>query len=51
LGGVASVYIGVMRVYPKMNDYLKDKKYTVVFSMEIYDFPGSKISYAFPIQK
>jgi hypothetical protein len=48
---MVSVYVGVMRVYPKMDAYIKDRKLATEYSMELYDFESKKILYAFPIKK
>lgn len=44
-----SIFIGVMRVYPQLTSYIKEKKYKEGPIMEIYDMPNKKIIYAAPI--
>jgi len=44
-----SVMIGVLRVYPKLSVYMKEKGYTGKEATEIYDMPNKKILYMFPI--
>lgn len=44
--GPVSVFIGVVKVYPAMNDYLKQHGYSEQGAvMEIYDTPNNKIVY------
>jgi DNA gyrase inhibitor GyrI len=44
--GKFSVVIGIMRVYPALNKFIKEHNITEEgFIMEIYDVPGKKIEY------
>lgn len=44
--GMMSVLVGIMKVYPAINKYLKDKGYGEDgFVMEIYDIPNKKVEY------
>ncbi|MFC1669835.1 GyrI-like domain-containing protein [Spirochaetota bacterium] len=43
-----SIFIGIMRVYPKLGEYLKDKKDMEPFIMELYDMPNKKIEFIAP---
>jgi len=47
-----SVFVGIMRVYPAINKYIKEKGYSEEGSiMEIYDVPKKKIIYRKQINK
>lgn len=43
--GVASILMGVLRVYPKLGAYLDEHKYKQTPVMEFYDQPNEKIVY------
>ena len=43
--GIPSIFLGVVKVYPKLAEYLAHKKYPPVPVMEIYDRPNEKIVY------
>ena len=43
--GKLSIFIGIFKVYPKLNVYLKAKNYPQTPVMEIYDSPHEKIRY------
>jgi hypothetical protein len=43
--GLPSIFLGVLKVYPKLSEYLAHKKYSPVPVMEIYDRPNEKIVY------
>lgn len=43
--GFVSIMLGVMRVYPKLSEYMQAHQYTMTPVMEIYDKPNSKILY------
>lgn len=50
--GKLSVIVGIMKVYPKMNKYIKEKGYSEEGAvMEIYDTPSKKIVYRKEITK
>lgn len=38
-----SVWGGIIKVYPKLNKYMKEKEYSEKEVMEIYDMPNKKI--------
>lgn len=40
-----SVIIGIFKVYPKLNNYIIEKKYAKTEIMEVYDIPNKKILY------
>ncbi len=44
-----SIIIGVFKVYPKLGDYLDEKKYADVPIMEIYDAYNTRIDYIVPV--
>jgi len=46
-----SIIAGIMRVYPKINEYVKEKAYQPKAIMEIYDIPNAKITYSMEIVK
>jgi hypothetical protein len=46
-----SIFIGMYRVYPRLDKYIKDKGYKMDYAFEVYDKPGKKILYTFPIRK
>jgi len=46
-----SIMLGVFKVYPKMNQYISNKGYTISSSIEIYDKENKKIYYEFEIIK
>ena len=48
---IASIIIGIRRVYPELKDYMKKNKYKNVPIMELYDKPNEKILYIAPIKK
>jgi hypothetical protein len=43
--GIPSIVLGVVKVYPKLSEYLAHKKYSPVPVMEVYDRPNEKIVY------
>ena len=43
--GIPSIFLSVVKVYPKLSEYLAHKKYPPVPVMEIYDRPNEKIVY------
>ncbi|MCF8067455.1 MAG: GyrI-like domain-containing protein [Desulfobacterales bacterium] len=43
--GKLSVFLGALKVYPKLTDYLSSNNLPMVPVMEIYDQPGKKIIY------
>ena len=43
--GTPSIFLGLVKVYPKLTEYLAEHKYPPVPIMEIYDTPGGKLSY------
>lgn len=47
--GIPSIFLGLVKVYPKLSEYLAHKKYPPVPVMEIYDRPNEKIVYAAPV--
>lgn len=47
--GIPSIFLGVLKVYPKLAEYLAQKKYPPVPVMEIYDRPNEKIVYVAPV--
>jgi hypothetical protein len=47
--GIPSIFLGVVKVYPKLAEYLAQKKYPPVPVMEIYDRPSKKIVYVAPV--
>lgn len=40
-----SIIMGIMKVYPEMNEYVSSKHYQFAEVMEIYDMPNKKITY------
>jgi len=44
-----SIFLGVMRVYPKLEEYITNKGYPFSPALEIYDLGRKKIIYSFPI--
>jgi hypothetical protein len=44
-----SIFMGAIRVYPKLGEYLKEKKYPGVPIMEIYDAHNTRIDYIVPV--
>ncbi|MCX5781121.1 MAG: GyrI-like domain-containing protein [Elusimicrobia bacterium] len=50
LKNILSIYIGVMKVYPVLSKYIKNKNYEGVPSMEIYDMAGKKIIYSMQVK-
>lgn len=45
-----SILIGIMRVYPKLNNYLVEQGYSSSPAMEIYDIENHQIVYLFEIR-
>ena len=45
-----SIFIGIMRVYPRLSKYMKDKGYAVGYGFEIYDRSRKQSTYAFLIK-
>lgn len=43
--GYLSIVIGVMKVYPKLNEYIQGHKYDQNPIMELYDLPNERIEY------
>ena len=43
--GTPSIFLGLVKVYPKLTEYLAQHKYPPVPIMELYDTPNEKISY------
>ncbi|MBT4484279.1 MAG: GyrI-like domain-containing protein [Candidatus Latescibacteria bacterium] len=43
--GKLSIIIGVLKVYPKLSSYIKEKQYAKTPIMELYDQPNEKIEY------
>lgn len=43
--GKLSVLVGIFKVYPKLNEYIKAKGYPQVPIMEVYDAPQKRIRY------
>ncbi len=41
--------LGPSRAYPKIGEYVEEKKYTTEYGMEIYDNAQKKITYCMPI--
>lgn len=48
---ILSIFIGIARVYPQLDSYIKEKKYKTGAIMEIYDKPNMKIIYVAPLNK
>lgn len=48
--GFMSVILGIKKVYPRINEYVKDKSYQGAPIMEIYDVPNKKIIYLMPVK-
>ncbi|TAL29410.1 MAG: hypothetical protein EPN93_21595 [Spirochaetes bacterium] len=46
--GVLSVFVGVIRVYPRLDEFIKEKRLRKGPVMEIFDIPGKKITYLVP---
>lgn len=44
-----SFFLGAMKVYPVLNEYISMKKYKETYAIEIYDMTAKKIIFAFPI--
>ena len=44
-----SVLFGILKSYPKLNEYQKNKGYKQTYSIEMYDVPNKKLIFAFPI--
>ncbi|MBN2160107.1 MAG: GyrI-like domain-containing protein [Spirochaetes bacterium] len=51
LRNTVSMFIGLMRVYPEMDRYIKEKGYSPGHSMEIYSLTDKKVTYIFPAVK
>ncbi len=47
--GKLSIIAGIMKAYPAIERYVKDKGYRQAPVMEIYDVPAKKIVYALPL--
>ncbi|MFH1714579.1 MAG: GyrI-like domain-containing protein [Elusimicrobiota bacterium] len=47
---MASIIIGIMKVYPKLQIYIERNNLQTGPAMEIYDVPNKKIEYLFPIE-
>ena len=43
--GYLSIVIGVMKVYPKLNEYIQERKYDQNPIMELYDQPNKRTEY------
>ena len=43
--GTPSIFLGIIKAYPKLTEYLVQHNYPPVPIMEIYDTPNEKISY------
>lgn len=48
--GVISVFLGIFRVYPKLEKFMAKGNYPHVPVMEIYDVPEKTIQYNVPVQ-
>lgn len=48
--GQLSIIFGVLRVYPKLAQYLKKHQLLSDYSVEIYDVPQKKVQYMFRLQ-
>lgn len=46
-----SIFMGMFKVYPKIEKYLEEKAYKKREVMEIYDVPNKKIIYLMPIEE
>lgn len=44
-----SILVGIMKVYPKMGAYIKEKEYKMNPFLELYDMPAKKTIYAMGI--
>ncbi len=47
--GVISIYLGIFRVYPKINKFIDSHNYPRIPIMEIYDIPNNKLHYVAPV--
>lgn len=50
LRGILSVFIGIFKVYPAIDQYMKSKNYPMSYAFEIYPNTEKKIQYAFPLK-
>lgn len=46
-----SIFLGVLRVYPALDEYIRHKGYPFTPAFEIYDLGSKKIIYSFPIHQ
>ena len=46
----ASIFIGVVRVYPRLGQYVKDRKYKTDYGLEIYDSARRQVTFAFALR-
>lgn len=45
-----AIMVGIMRVYPLLTKYIKEKALQIGPALEIYDMKAKKIIYAFPLE-
>lgn len=43
-----SVFLGVVRVYPRLDEYMKKHRYKTAPALEVYDLGARVISYSYP---
>ncbi|MCM0606698.1 MAG: hypothetical protein KA715_11455 [Xanthomonadaceae bacterium] len=50
LRGILSTFLGIIKAYPVMDQYMKSKNYPMTYAFEIYPLNEKKVQYAFPLK-